>query len=74
MPVLDIHLLANTDLFVNDLKAKFQLEETVNYTEFVRLQVQKVDDVSPSFYSTTAFLSENWKGPLFEKRHLCNCG
>jgi Reverse transcriptase (RNA-dependent DNA polymerase) len=62
--------LAETDLFVNDLKCKYNLSDTTAYDEFMEQKIVNFSQIDPDFYETPAFSDAKWKNVNFKDRHL----
>jgi hypothetical protein len=65
-----IYFLANTTLFVEELRIKFNLPETDAYKRFYMENVNKVLNVNHEFLNSVAMQNDVWKRPNFEKRHI----
>jgi hypothetical protein len=62
--------LTETDLFVNDLKMKYKLIDTVAYDKFIEQKIINFSLIDPLFYETPAFNDFKWKNINFKDRHL----
>jgi hypothetical protein len=62
--------LVETDLFVNDLKCKYKLPDTVAYNDFMEQKIVNFSQIDPEFYETPAFSDSKWKNVNFKDRHL----
>jgi hypothetical protein len=62
--------LTETDLFMNDLKNKYNLPETLAYDKFIEQKLVNFAEIHPDFYETPAFLDSNWKKVNIKDRHL----
>jgi len=65
-----IYFLANTTLFVEELRIKFNLPETDAYKRFYMENVNKVLNVNHEFLNSVAMQNYVWKRPNFEKIHV----
>jgi len=65
-----VYFLADTTLFVEELKNKFNLEDTEAYKKFVNYSIENVLSVKQEFFETEAMKSDIWKRPNFENRHV----
>jgi hypothetical protein len=62
--------LVETDLFVNDLKYKYNLPDTEEYDKFMIKKIVNFSQIDPNFYETPAFSDPKWKNVNFKDRHL----
>jgi hypothetical protein len=50
-----------TDLFVNDLKQKYNLPDTAAYDDFMEQKIVNFSQINSKCYETQAFNDSNWK-------------
>jgi hypothetical protein len=65
-----VYELADTGLFVEDLRLKFNLPETESYNKFLTNKSYSSTDIDDKFYDTPALVNQDWKKSCFEDRHL----
>jgi len=65
-----VYFLADTTLFVEELRMKFNLPETEAYKRFYQENVNNVLNVNQEFFKTEGMINDVWKRPNFEKRHV----
>jgi hypothetical protein len=63
--------LVEEDLFVRELRQRFDLPETNNYVNFVaKYEATHVNNFNEKYLGTPAVRDQVWKQPLFENRHV----
>jgi hypothetical protein len=65
-----VYELVGEDLFVNDLKNRFQLPDTNNYLKFCEEKSKNKNSICQEFYKTETMTKSNWKQGLFKDRHV----
>jgi Reverse transcriptase (RNA-dependent DNA polymerase) len=65
-----VYELADTGLFVEDLRLKFDLPETESYNKFLTNKSYSSTDIDDKFYDTPAMVNPDWKKSCFDDRHL----
>jgi Reverse transcriptase (RNA-dependent DNA polymerase) len=65
-----VYELADTGLFIDDLRNKYSLPETESYNKFLINQSHSSTDIDLKFYDTPAMVNQNWKKACFENRHV----
>jgi hypothetical protein len=61
-----VYELADTGLFVDDLRHKYNLPETESYTKFITNKRHYSTDFDLKFCDTPAMVDQNWKKACFE--------
>jgi hypothetical protein len=64
------YLLCETNTFVEDLQARFNLPRTAAYESFIVAQEQKMAEIDPEFLLTPAMTDPSWKACLRPNRHV----
>jgi hypothetical protein len=59
-----------TDLFVNDLRQKYNLPDTAAIDDFMEQKIVNFSQINSKFYETPAFNDYNWKNVNSKDRHL----
>ena len=65
-----VYLLADTELFIEQIKTQFGLPETPAYLEFISSYEEKMAQIDPEFYTTGAMTQSEWKGTGRTNRHI----
>ena len=65
-----VYLISEAPLFVEDLLRRFNLPRTAAYEEHILEWEEKMADVDTDFFNTRAFLTNGWKEPCHEHRHI----
>lgn len=65
-----VYELVDTDLFVNDLKQKFDLPETDAYVKFYEEKCMNKLQIRDEFYDTETMLNLGWQRAMFADRSV----
>jgi Reverse transcriptase (RNA-dependent DNA polymerase) len=65
-----VYELADTGLFIDDLRLKYSLPATENYNKFLFNQSHSSTEIDFKFYDTPAMVNQDWKKACFENRHV----
>jgi len=65
-----VYILTGASLFVCDLKRRFDLEETPAYVEFLEKQNEKLTDVDPEIFLSSALVNGNQKSANWKCRFV----
>lgn len=65
-----VYELADTDLFVSDLKIKFSLPDTQAYVKFYERKCMNKLEIVDEFYETETMLNLNWQRAMFSDRSV----
>ena len=62
--------MINETFFINDIKTKFNLSDTVPHNNFCTQRQEKKDGINPKFYECGVFKTTNWRKALVKNRHV----
>ena len=65
-----VYHLSNTDFFIREIAAKYNLPHTPAYEAHIRERSEKAEDIDQSFLLTPAMNTDEWKNPNFPLRHV----
>jgi hypothetical protein len=64
-------LIGDEELFVTKIKQTFKLADTPVYVNFLdHIKQRREREFNDEIFQTPAMLSDNWKRPLYKKRHV----
>jgi hypothetical protein len=64
-----VYELTAERFYVMELRLKFELPLTENYSKFMKSRVDKSEDINLAFFNTPAFKNDNWKNPNCTNRN-----